>query len=74
MSDITLTHSVELMVAQAEGHTEQGVELVDAWVSPGIFVAATGNIIIRAADAAKLERAAVAQGLTVDHDLVGAER
>jgi hypothetical protein len=79
MSDITLTRSGELMVTQAIGNTEEGVDFIDAWPYSGdepeaMYVHDAGNIIVKQDVAEEIEKAALTAGLTVEHDLIASER
>jgi hypothetical protein len=73
MPDLLLTRSNELDVSSVSGETEAGVEFVDRWIQDEMTVADAGLIIIRGGEA-ELERQALAEGLTVQKDLVRAER
>jgi hypothetical protein len=68
MSDLTLTRSGELMVTGVVGNTEKGIDFVDAWYEPDLFVQDAGYIIIR--DTQKLEAAASEQGLEIEHRIL----
>jgi len=76
-ADLTLTRSGELDVSQVEGNTEAGVAFVDRWVPMTVGAEMTvvdaGRIIIRG-DEETLEKLARQEGLTVEHDIVEAER
>ena len=76
-ADLTLTRSGELDVTQVEGNTDPGVEFVDRWmpmtVGAEMTVVDAGRIIIRG-DEETLEKLARQEGLTVEHDIVEAER
>lgn len=74
MTDLTLTRSGELLITQAEGNTEAGIEFVDRYVGGEFFVVDAGRIILHSADIAALERHALGEGLTVEHQLVAAEQ
>jgi len=71
--DLLLTRSNELDVASVQGETEAGVEFVDRWIQDEMVVMDAGLIIIRGG-ADELKRQALAEGLTVAHALVAAER
>jgi hypothetical protein len=47
--DIEISHSGELMVAQMEGMTEEGIEFVDGYMgTPEMVVVDSGRIVLRA--------------------------
>jgi hypothetical protein len=73
-TDLTLTRSGELEVTQVEGNTRAGVEFVDRWLYPEneMVVMDAGRIIIR--DTTDLVAQAQAEGLTIEHEVVEAER
>lgn len=72
MADLTFTRSNELDVTEVVGNTEAGIDFVDGWVAREMFVVDSGRIIVR--EVHKIERKVAILGLTVEHDLVAAEK
>lgn len=69
MSDIEILNSGELMVSQASGMTDAGVEFIDAFMPPEgaeIAVVDSGRIILPNAYIDNFVSACQKQGLTIE--------
>ncbi len=71
-TDLTFTRSGELIVTQIEGNTEAGIEFVDRYFEEKMYVHDAGVIFIP--DTAAIERLALAEGLTIEFDLIATEK
>jgi len=75
--DITLTRRRVLMSTQAVGNTEAGIDFLDAWpysADSDMYVHDAGIIFVNGDTAKLIEEAAIAVGLTVEHDLIATEK
>lgn len=65
MTDIEITQDNELMVAHAEGVTDQGIDFLDSYMAPLVEVVDSGRLIIPQDGLAPFTEAAQAEGLKV---------
>lgn len=69
MADITVTRNSELMVAQAQGENDDGIEFLDGYMPEGDYtVVDSGRIIIPEGSIDDLLNAANEKGLSVEQD------